>query len=507
MWWVREFLMRHAALGRSSAGALLALVLLPACGTETKRVPVEVPVEVPVPTPVYDPPLAFQLASPTNGEPLALPSPTFRWTVSNGAFSYRLQVSATSDFSALVIDQAGILSITYKPAAPLAGQTTHWWRVYGVNGTAATLADGSPRSFTTVSTANAWSTVGSDARHSGHNPSETGVPPLAFAWNAANGSTALNPVAYENGLVFVTNTDYFVSTTALKALNASTGATEWSYAFGSVFRVGQPSVSNGRVFVGQCEHTPGTFLWSFNASTGAVRWASPVSAQWERYWAPIVVGGSVYMNGGYYGGLYGFDADTGAELFFNNQLEQYDEWSPAYGGGTLYTFISGRLRSHDPAGGAIQGTVTVPWNWAGWSMKTCPVVGDGRVYVIAPPVLYSIDPVAGLVDWQTTGFAYAGMPALADGSVYAISGGILHARDASTGVLRWSFPGDTALNQAPVVAAGHVFASSASNVYAVRASDGVQVWTQPVGGWLTLAAGKLFVARGNGVLTAYSLSP
>jgi large repetitive protein len=484
---------------RILVGLLLAAIVVPACGGDGKTRTNTVTVPVPVPT--YDPPLAFALTAPINGDPLVPTTPTFSWNTALGAFSYRLQVSTMSDFSALVIDQAGLTTTSYQPPAPLEGSMTHWWRVIAVNGTATTPSTAPERSFTTVSASNRWETVGSDVRHSGYNAAETGVPPLTFAWNSAHGSAALKPVAYEGGMVFVTGT------TTLYAVNASTGITQWSKNFGSVFSVGQPSVFNGAVYVGQCNHSPGTFLWSFNAATGAQRWTAPVGAQWENYWAPIVVGNSVYMNGGYYGGLYGFNTGSGAELFFNNQLEQYDEWSPAYDNNTLYSFVSGKLRFHNPATGAIQQTVSVTWNWAGWSMRTCPVVGAGRVYVIAPPVLYAINPSTLLVDWQTSGFNFTGMPAVAGTSVYAITGGTLHSRNAATGAFQWSFAGDTQLNKPPVVAAGHVFVSSDANVYAVRVSDGVQAWTTAVGGWLTVASGKLFIARINGVLTAYTLTP
>ncbi len=500
---MRDGIADYSRATRSLMGVILGIALLAGCERKGDTEYVEVGGTAYV----YDPPLAFSLLAPANGDALVPVNTKFSWSTSLGAFSYRLQVSTTADFSALVIDQSSIAATSYLNLTALAGSTLHWWRVYAVNGTALTLAEGAPHSFTTVSAANSWLTVGSDARHTGYNATETGVPPLISAWNVALSTGALRPVVCEGGRVFASVDTYFSTPTLLTALDSSDGSTLWAHDFGDVFGVGQPSVSEGRVFVGQCDHTPGTFLWSFNAVTGALNWASPVSAQWETYWAPIVAGSSVYMNGGYYGGLYGFNATTGAQLFFNSSLEQYDEWSPAYDNNTLYTFISGNLRAHNPSSGVILWTVSVTWNWAGWSMQTCPVVGGGRIYVIAPPVLYAINPVTRLVDWQTSGFSYSKMPAYAAGVVYAISGGILHARDGNDGTLLWSLAGDTALNHPPVVAGGHVYVSSDANVYAARVSDGQQVWTSAVGGWLTIAGGKLFVARANGVLSAYTLSP
>jgi hypothetical protein len=479
-----------------AAGLLLIAILAPACGSsksKTNTVTVQVP--------VYTPPVAFTLTLPADADPATAVSPYFSWTTALGAFSYHLEVSTASNFSTLVLDLPNLTSTSYQASTPLAGSTPHWWRVTAINGTATTVATGSPHSFTTVSTANAWPCLGGDVRHSGANNAETGTPPLTFAWNAGLSTVPLSPPAYEGGLAFVT------AARILWAVNATTGAVSWSKDFGSVNNVGQPSVWQGRVLVGQNNHTPGTFLWSFNASTGALNWSSPVGAQWEYYWTPIVAGNAVYMNGGYFGGLYGFDVNTGAQLFFNDKLEQYDEWSPAFDNNLVYTFVEGNLRAHDPVTGVIQSTVKVTWNWAGWSMKTSPVFGAGKVYVIAPPVLYAINPTTKLVDWQTTGLNFTGTPAVAGTSVYGISGGILRSHNAATGAFQWSFAGDTTLNHPPLVANGYVFISSDNNVYAVRVSDGVQVWTAAVGGWISVAGGKLFVGRPNGVLTAYTLTP
>jgi hypothetical protein len=488
---------------RILAGLLLVAIVAPACGGsgKTKTTTVSVPVYT------YQPPIAFNLILPANGDPVTPTAPSFSWSVALGAFSYHLEVSTTSTFSALVIDEPGLTTTSFLPSSPLAGSTMHWWRVTAVNGTATTVATGAPRTFTTVSTANTWPGVGGDVRHSGYNAAETGTTPLTFAWNAGLSTAALAPVAYEGGRVFATAQTYFAASTLLWALDATTGSTQWTHDFGDVHNVGQPAVYQGRVLVGQNDSSPGTFLWSFNAANGALNWASPVGSQWEYYWSPIVAGNAVYMNGGYYGGLYGFNLTTGAQLFFNSSLEQYDEWSPAYDNNTVYTFVSGNLRAHDPLTGVIQWTRNVTWNWAGWSMKSSPVIGAGMIYVIAPPALYAINPTTHIVDWSTTGFNYTGTPAVAGGSVYAISAGILRSLNAATGAFQWSFAGDTALNHPPVIAGDHVFVSSDANVYAVRISDGVQEWTSPIGGWISVAGGKLFVSRPNGVLTAYTLTP
>lgn len=344
-----------------------------------------------------------------------------------------------------------------------------------------------------------WQMLGGDAQHSGWNAQETGKPPLSQAFSTSLGIGALSPATVSQGRVFVT------SGHSVRALSVSDGSPLWSHTI-SGFSVGHPAAVGDKVYVQSCDHTPGTYLWIIDAVTGTPSIAAPFSAQWENYWSPIIVNNTVYINGGYYGGLYAFSEQSGAQVFFNGALEQYDEWSPAYFNGSVYSFVEGSLRAHDPLTGTVQWTTSVTWDWAGWSMHTAPVFGSAYAYVIAPPALYAVDPATHAVAW-TQSAAYAGVPATADGSVYALSGGNLIVRDAMTGALLWTFVGDANLKYPPVIAGGFVYVASGSNVYAVNIASHAQAWTAPKGGWLAIASGRLLVSRPDGILDGYLLSP
>jgi outer membrane protein assembly factor BamB len=138
-------------------------------------------------------------------------------------------------------------------------------------------------------------------------------------------------------------------------------------------------------------------------------------------------------------------------------------------------------------------------------MKTAPVADGTKIYAIAPPSLYAIDPATMTVAWTASG-AYSGMAAVANGVVYAVSGGKLVANDATTGATLWTFPADNALSYPPVVAGGSVYAASNANVYAVDVATGQAAWSGAPGGWLSIARGGLYVAQANGTLSAYALS-
>jgi len=351
-----------------------------------------------------------------------------------------------------------------------------------------------------------WPTLGADIHHSGFNADETGTPPLVPAWAVALTNAALWPAVTDGSTIYVTAETYFQGSTLLSALSPTDGKVIWSYDFGDIFGIGQPTVDAGHVYVARCNNTPGSFMYAFVAATGKVFWTEPVTAQWEHYWAPLVIGPRMYFDAGEYGGLYGLSTADGSQLFFNSSLEQYDEWSPLYVGGTVYSFVEGNLRAHDELTGKIVSTASVTWDWRGWSMLTAPISDGAKIYFIAPPNLFAYLPGQTTSTWTANG-GYQGMPAVASGVVYAISAGQLRANDAGTGAVQWTFPADSALKYPPVIAGRWVYVASDANVYAVDTTTQKAVWSGAPGGWLSIAGGQLLVAQSNGILSAYALTP
>ncbi|MDP2207795.1 MAG: S8 family serine peptidase [Bacteroidota bacterium] len=87
------------------------------------------------------------LLSPSNGATGIVTNPTLSWNASSGATSYRLQVSTSSAFSTLTIDQSGITT-TSRAISGLANGTIYYWRVNATN-TAGTSGWSSVWNFTT----------------------------------------------------------------------------------------------------------------------------------------------------------------------------------------------------------------------------------------------------------------------------------------------------------------------------------------------------------------------
>jgi outer membrane protein assembly factor BamB len=354
----------------------------------------------------------------------------------------------------------------------------------------------------------AWQTFAYDVQRGGSNKVETGKPPLTALWSAlapvAKRGAVARPVAVDDGRVFVSWGGGFGTTEPIVALDLSDGSQLWTYNFGSIFGVGQPTVIGETVYVqtGKSTTAVDCELYALDAASGATLWSSPFGCQWEDYWAPLVASGRVYIDGGVVGGLYGFNAADGSQLFFNNAIGQYDQWAAAAFAGNVYTYVGGYFRAHDPLLGTTLWTIQLPWNPPSLSVDSAAVFGDTLAYVVSPPNLVAIDPVKQAVAWTANG-TYSGMAAYANGVVYGISGGNLIARDALTGTLSWSFTGNEGITYPPVLANGYAYMSNGTNVYAVDLTTHQQVWTAPVGGWLAIASGRLLVAGTDGTVHAF----
>jgi hypothetical protein len=352
-----------------------------------------------------------------------------------------------------------------------------------------------------------WPMFGFDTGHSGFNNADKGIPPAIDQWErVVSSGVPLSPAVVDAGRLYLTSKGRLASDDPIVALSVADGSPLWKYNFGSVDSVGHPCVAGGSVYVETNHGIMGSsYLWSFDAAAGSVRWSAAFDSQWETFWAPIVVGGTVYMDGGEYGGLYAFNVADGSQIFFSS-IGQYDSWSPGYFGGSVYSFIAGVFQAEDAASGAALWSVKIPWQWTGYSMNTAPTFGPSLGYVVAPPNLVAIDPAKMAVAWTANG-TFTGTPAVADGAVYAVSAGNLVARDGSTGALMWTFVGDQRLSYPPVIANGYVYVASEANVYAVNIATHAMAWSAPVGGWVTLASGRLLVAGPDGVMRGFVLSP
>jgi hypothetical protein len=94
-------------------------------------------------------PGSFTLVSPAGGTTVFTTLPTYAWTSSSGATSYRLEVSTDPAFQNPIINQSGITATSATPSIALLPRTTYFWRVSSVNASGVTLATAAPLTFQT----------------------------------------------------------------------------------------------------------------------------------------------------------------------------------------------------------------------------------------------------------------------------------------------------------------------------------------------------------------------
>ena len=349
-----------------------------------------------------------------------------------------------------------------------------------------------------------WPTFGNGPAHTGYFPGGLGNESLSIRWvtNISGLTVPLQQVAVAGGRIYVTGCQYFSSSFAA-ALNETNGQPVWNYSFAPAYSINPPTYDSGNVFVQRC-YPSSANLWSFNATNGAVNWTVPFNAQLENYLAPTVVSGRVWVEGGYNGGMYGFNETNGSQLFFT-KLEQIDAWDPTYCNGRIYTCVAGTFREHEPQTGAVLWSTNMTWSWSGFDMYRTIVADKGMAYFSGTAGTFAVDLSRRTVAWQVTN-TFTGTPAVAHDVVYAVAGSSVLAY-SRTGQYLGSYTADTALAGQPIVTDDVLITASSSETYVFDLCTGNLRQTLPVGGYLSFANGVLYVAGAGGQLYAYAAAP
>ncbi|MGA9363770.1 MAG: choice-of-anchor D domain-containing protein [Bacteroidota bacterium] len=237
-------------------------------------------------TTVVRSPDAPTLASPpcyATGVPT---SPTFSWNGSSGATSYHLQVSPYPNFSAVILDTAGITS-TSVAVAGLDSNSMYYWRVSASNASGSSSYS-NVWSFTTVVRSPAAPTLVSPANGA------TGVPTSpTLSWNASSGatwyhlqfSTTSNFSVVSIDLSYLASTSvpitgldsnatYFWRVSASNTSGSSSYSDVWSFTTGAGGPPTAPTLvspANGAAGV------PTSLTLSWNGSSGATSYHLQVS--------------------------------------------------------------------------------------------------------------------------------------------------------------------------------------------------------------------------------------
>jgi hypothetical protein len=353
-----------------------------------------------------------------------------------------------------------------------------------------------------------WTTYQGNVGHTGYNPVAMDTRVFQELWTKTVSSAALNPVTAGQGQVFVTTNAYFGIEQA-KSLDARTGAELWSRDFGAIHSVNPPAYANGTVYLQTGGHQD-SFLYALDAGNGSVRFRTAYLNQWSRYFAPVIVGSSVYVAGGYYGGMYAFNTADLSQRWFAS-LNQYDQFTPAVKDTFVYAYTGSyqpKLTVTSANTGAVAYEIADPgFVWDGWSMNTAPTLGGAsNVLATNGGRLISFDLASRSIGYALAG-SFRGQPTVASGVVYVANNGQVEARAEGNGSLQWSWTPPDGPPVGPMIATKNLLlVSTAANTYAVDLTSHAQVWTYPAGGHLALSAqGILFLAQSSGKLTAVSV--
>lgn len=343
----------------------------------------------------------------------------------------------------------------------------------------------------------AWEAFGNGPSHTGYYPATIGTNAFKASWSKEF-SIGINPVVVSGTKVFYTTAGYSEGTEVRQAgaLDANTGAPIWTCPLGNALAVTGPTFANGRIyFQRRDEFTFDSRVWCLDASIGAFVWASSYGSQNVRYMAPTVADGGLWAPGGGYGGLYGFDANTGGERFFVRH-QQFIEWAPAYSNGIVYTWLNGDFRAMDGETGT--------WIWSrdfGSEHSVLPIngtvaVSGQKAFVIGNSGLRAIDLAAREGAWVVSG-TFDGTPAVDQSRVYALSGNVVKSYDIATGTAAGEYKGKSPLISQPLITNDRVIAASRTATYVFNRTTRALLQTLPAGGLLSYANGRLYVATAS----------
>jgi hypothetical protein len=350
--------------------------------------------------------------------------------------------------------------------------------------------------------ANEWPVYQGDPEHTGYvnemlEPFNAHPVPL---WTAAVQTAAVSGLAVSDGVV-VTVPLYSANET-LVAVSAVDGAPLWSIDFGSVFSLNQPAIDGGNVYAQVSNNYQATFLNAY-ALDGTFQWRQPFDSQWEHYLGPIAVNGTLYFDGGEYGGLYAFNEADGSQQYYTN-LPQYDSWSPTWADGNLVVYTN-ELDVISASTGQVVQTITDPdYNWQGYSPDQSPVIIGNLAYVTNYGRLVAFDLQQGTIAWVRD-VAATGQISTDGTDLFVIAGGALTVRDPANGDAIWSWipSASGSVTTRIVVTKSHVIVGDGTNTYLVNRTTHQTDSTLATSGLIAYAEDTIFIADNAGMLSAY----
>lgn len=394
----------------------------------------------------------------------SLDTADFSETVSSGTYTYEATYRAGSD---------GDYTATLNEAADGSGND-------GASGQSVTI--------TVTTTSSGLVTKGFprfqyDAQNSGGGSAIAGpTGSVTNQWTfTTDGNNHTTPVIHDGTAYFGGGGGSNNSQSNVYAADITDGAEEWQFEHDTAFNT-CGALSDDAYFIADNDGT----LFALEPSDGTEIWRVEYGSQ-SYTAAPVPADGQVYIGDADTGGLYGFDSQSGDQVWSFDTATAVRS-APAVDDDTVYLGTTGGIVY------AVQRSdATTVWEvTVDDEVRGAPTLNDGTVYVTtAGGTVYAFDSTDGTELWQAqTDQTINSSVAVSDGTVFVGDGelfstpGKLYAFDAATGTEQWTFDTEGsyggregAILNAPTVAAGYVyFGVDGNKIYAVNANDGSEEW-------------------------------
>ena len=198
------------------------------------------------------------------------------------------------------------------------------------------------------------------------------------------------------------------------------------------------------------------------------------------------------MNGGYYGGIQGFNDTTGEHLW-QGSADWADHWEPAVNGEYVFAPNNGDITALDHESGEVLFSID-----ANISTQTF-VLGSQNKVITYGAQLASYHIGTQTARWSTSaaGGSYQ-MPAVGNGLVITVQDNLLKAFNELNGELVWQWTPSQSLQSNIVLTASHVFVASNSTTFALNLRTQDVDWEFSQGGDLSLGReGALVISSGT----------
>lgn len=381
--------------------------------------------------------------------------------------------------------------------------------------------------FLFAAPADNWTMWQGNAGHTGYLPDTLLIDRRTFAWSERAAPTAISGLAVSTDTVFTSNSvNYQLNGNLIAQLGAqslSDGSALWAVNFAPGVTITPPAYADGRVFVvenitADFDTAGQPFLSGFDAKTGEALFRVQLPLAGTMYNSPTVADGQIFfdlqVNDAPFAtpfNSFGSAAAANGQLLWQSATSNGDGQMPTWFDGHIYGY-STQLNIYEAINGVSEGAIVNPADTTNNASGLAPLVTGAMAYATQGGKIVALDLSVPQVAWIEDVNA-TGQVATDGSSVFYLSAGALTLRDSADGTLQWGWeapsgdPGTTGgqLTDNFIVTKTHVILTDFDSTYFIDRRTHKLVGSYTVGGLIALAADRLVIADGQGIVTVFNL--